>query len=246
LDGLRHNRFDVALLPVIDYQRMPNLRFVPGGCIGCDGPTLTVRIFSRVPIPQITALACDTDSHTSIALARVVLAEHYRISPLLTELPSAAQDRQEHDSLLLIGDKVVCEEPPGYPHQLDLGAAWKQMTGLPFVFAAWMARDDVALGDLPHRLDLSRQAGMRHLEQIIQRHATPRGWPPDLARRYMTEYLRYEISYAPASPQLHAIEYFHDLACRHGMLQTNPRPLSVAAPEVASGVSPTSLSAVRL
>src|SRR5687767_6013215 len=50
LDGLRSSRFDVALLPVIDYQRFPSLRIVPAGGIGCDGPTLTVRIFSREPI----------------------------------------------------------------------------------------------------------------------------------------------------------------------------------------------------
>src|SRR5687768_2357662 len=53
LDGLLDGRFDVALLPVIDYQRMPNLRVVPSGGIGCDGPTLTVRIFSPVPVERI-------------------------------------------------------------------------------------------------------------------------------------------------------------------------------------------------
>src|SRR6266404_8596497 len=75
LGGLRQGRFDVALLPVIDYQRCDGLCLVPSGGIGCDGPTLTVRIFSRRPIEKIKTLACDTDSHTSVALARIVLAE---------------------------------------------------------------------------------------------------------------------------------------------------------------------------
>src|SRR5213075_1692545 len=66
-EGLRGGGFDVALLPVIDYQRMPNLRIVPAGGIGCDGPTLTVRIFSQQPIEQTRVLACDPDSHTSVA-----------------------------------------------------------------------------------------------------------------------------------------------------------------------------------
>ena len=71
LDGLRDGRrFDVALLPVIDYQRMPGLRLLTAGGICCDGPTLTVRIFSPVPIERIESLACDTDSHTSVALAQ--------------------------------------------------------------------------------------------------------------------------------------------------------------------------------
>src|SRR5205807_1991234 len=61
LSGLRDGRFDIALLPVIDYQREPGLCLVPSGAIGCDGPTLTVRIFSNKPIKDIRTLACDTD-----------------------------------------------------------------------------------------------------------------------------------------------------------------------------------------
>src|SRR2546423_1541037 len=68
LAGLRDGRFDIALLPVIDYQHLENLCLVPSGGIGCDGSTLTVRIFSKKPIEQIQTLACDTDSHTSVAL----------------------------------------------------------------------------------------------------------------------------------------------------------------------------------
>src|SRR5580700_5964331 len=77
LDGLAGGRLDVALLPVIDYQRKDALRIIPSGGIGCDGPTLTVRIFSPVPIERIDSLACDPDSHTSVALAQVILAERY-------------------------------------------------------------------------------------------------------------------------------------------------------------------------
>src|SRR5436305_132657 len=88
LDGLKERRFDVALLPVIDYQRMEGLRVLTAGGIGCDGPTLTVRIFSPVPIERIRMLACDTDSHTSVALARVILAESYGIRPEFVPLNS--------------------------------------------------------------------------------------------------------------------------------------------------------------
>src|SRR5678816_3675751 len=86
LPGLRDKRFDIALLPVIDYQRLDHLKIVPSGGIGCDGPTLTVRIFSRVPIERIKTLACDTDSHTSVALARIVLVDHYRLHPRFVNL----------------------------------------------------------------------------------------------------------------------------------------------------------------
>src|SRR6476646_8344679 len=86
LEGLRSAALDVALLPVIDYQQMPGLCIVPsGGGIGCDGETLTVRIFSKCPVTEIRTLACDTDSHTSVALARVIFAERYGTRPAFVD-----------------------------------------------------------------------------------------------------------------------------------------------------------------
>ena len=223
LDGLREGRFDVALLPVIDYQRMPGLRLLTAGGIGCDGPTLTVRIFSPVPIERITTLACDTDSHTSVALARILLAERYGLRPRFVDRDEAAAGGDAGTATLLIGDKVVCEEPTGLPHQLDLGEAWKAMTGLPFVFAAWMARADVDLGDVPHTLARAKRRGLRHVDKIVARHGVPRGWPADTARRYLTEHLKFDIG----PRELTAIRHFHDLAARQGIIPAPPRGLDV-------------------
>jgi chorismate dehydratase len=222
LDGVREGRYDVALLPVIDYQRMEGLRLLTAGGIGCDGPTLTVRIFSRVPIPEIKTLACDTDSHTSVALARILFAELYGAVPEMTSLP-AAGFADSSAAKLLIGDKVVCEEPAGYPHQLDLGEAWKRLTGLPFVFAAWMAREGVDLGDLPGRLRDAKGAGLADVDRIIARDAVPRGWPADVARRYLTQYLQFDVG----PRHLAAIERYHALAFQHGVLPHRPRPVTV-------------------
>jgi chorismate dehydratase len=213
LAGLEEERFDVALLPVIDYQRLNELTLVPAGGIGSDGTTLTVRIFSRKPIAEIRSMACDTDSHTSVALARVILAERYGITPEFADL---RDDQQQTDAKLLIGDKVVCEEPAGFQHQLDLGEAWKELTDLPFVFAIWTARATVDLRDLPDRLANARQQGMAHIDEIVQQYATSRGWPADLARQYLTRYLKFEIG----PPQLQAIAQFHELCAKHGIIPT--------------------------
>jgi chorismate dehydratase len=219
LDGLRDRRFEVALLPVIDFQRLEGLRVLTSGGIGCDGPTLTVRIFSQVPISKITTLACDTDSHTSVALARVVLAESFNLHPRFADWNHT--DSTPAEARLLIGDKVVCEEPAGFEHQLDLGEAWKQLTGLPFVFAAWMAGEGVELGELPQRLELAKRQGLANVDEIIDRFAAPRGWPAELARKYLTEYLKYDIG----ERQLEAIRLFHQLAGKHGIIE-RVRPLS--------------------
>jgi chorismate dehydratase len=214
---LRSRQLDVALLPVIDYQRLRDARIVPSGGIGCDGPTLTVRIFSRTPIEKITMLACDVESHTSVALARIVLAERFGIRPRFVDLPEPSAA-----AMLLIGDKVVSREPVGMEHQLDLGAAWKELTGKPFVFAVWIARFGTDLADLPDRLRQARDRGLADLPNIVARHAVSRGWPADLAMKYLSVYLKFEIG----PPQLDAIRHFHDLASKYGIIES-PRPLDL-------------------
>jgi chorismate dehydratase len=226
LSGLERDLYDVALLPVIDYQRMPGLRLLTSGGIGCDGHTLTVRVFSRRPIGRIETLACDTHSHTSVALARIILAERYGIRPDLAPLDHAAAAESFPDAMLLIGDKVVCAEPAGYPHQLDLGHEWKLLTGLPFVFAAWMARPGVDLRDLPVRLERAKVDGLRHVDDIVRRHAVTRGWPAPIARQYLTEHLKFDIG----ERQLAAVRRFHALAHRHGALPNPPRDLDLVFP----------------
>jgi chorismate dehydratase len=196
---------------------MDGLCIVPCGAIGCDGPTLTVRIFSTVPIGKIESLACDPDSHTSVALARIVLAERFGIRPEFVDLTHASQAR------LLIGDKVVCDEPPGFEHQLDLGAAWKELTGLPFVFAVWTARKGVDLGDLPAQLERAKRQGLSHVDELIARHAVPRGWPAGIALQYLTVYLKFDFG----SRQIDAMTRFFQLARKHNLIAGTPQPIEL-------------------
>ena len=255
LDGFAAGRLDVGLLPAIDYQRRDDLVLVPSAGIGCEGPTMTVRIFSTCPIGRIGTLACDTDSHTSVALARIILAENFGIRPRFIDYCGAglqpARDRTEReagwkpaplpgekkgsdpflaDARLLIGDKVVCEEPVGYEHQLDLGSAWLEMTGLPFLFACWMARRGTDLGDLPQRLDEAKRQGLANVGQIISSYAVPRGWPAGIALQYLTISMRYDVG----PRQLEAMRLFHQKACDHGLLDGTPRPLELYGARTAA------------
>jgi chorismate dehydratase len=97
------------------------------------------------------------------------------------------------------------------------------MTGLPFVFAVWTARAQADLDAIPEKLQQAKQLGMRHISEIIQRHALPRGWPEKLAHQYLTENLKFDIS----DPQLRAIEKFHALAAQHALIPGSPAPLRI-------------------
>jgi chorismate dehydratase len=201
---------DVGLCSVIDAARSPiPLTLIPAGMIGCEGPTLTVRLCSAVPWQEVRRLHADTDSHTSVVLARILLKRRFGVEPEIIDFD--AVKHEEHapnaranywpETLLIIGDKVVTDAPPTdrYPHQLDLGEAWHAYTGLPFVYAVWMARSaDTAAQDSPLRLvaDLlarQRARNTHRLDWLVDRYATQRGWPPNLARHYVGHLLRYTV-----------------------------------------------------
>lgn len=231
LEDLLGGEVDVALCPVVDYQCSPTpLQIVPVGGIGCDGPTLTVRLFSRVPFAQVRQLYADPDSHTSVVLAQLILCDMFGTSPQV--LPLAGQAPLPA-SVLLIGDKVVREAPSEsqFPHQLDLGRAWKELTGLPFVFAIWMCRVGAELGRAPQILDHQRVLNAQSIEAIARRHACPAGFPPDVATTYLGQLLRYTTG----PRELQAVERFWTRSKDLGLLP-RIRPLSTYSPVAHSSV----------
>ncbi|MHC4949032.1 MAG: menaquinone biosynthetic enzyme MqnA/MqnD family protein [Planctomycetota bacterium] len=235
LDQLLAGEVEAALCSSIDYQRSPEpLVLLPAGLLGCRGPTLTVRLYSTVPIERLERVYCDTDSHTSIALMQILLAEDAGLRPELIPY-----DAREHvaenrpvawpEAMLLIGDKVVTDSPPAvrYPHQVDLGDLWHRRTGRPFVFAAWMARattDPARLALAAAVLDRQRRHNRERIDSMIHRVAVPRGWPADLALDYLTGHILYEFD----DEAVVALELFHRKAVEHGLLES-ARPVDVLA-----------------
>jgi chorismate dehydratase len=219
LDGLLRGGYEIALCPTIDYQIAPErLRILPVGGIASRKETLTVRLFSPIPIDEITAVRVDSDSHTSVALLEVVFAQRFgrklELTPVITDVTTG---REEDSALLLIGDKVITTEPKSslYPFQLDLGAAWHELTGLPFVFAVWMARQDTALDDLPQLLAETREKNERRIGAIALQYARAHGWPLDLATRYLESLLQYRIG----EMEKRSMREFWSLCARHGIIQ---------------------------
>lgn len=190
---LLEGKVDLALCPVFDlFTAGGALEAVPCGGIASDGETLTVKLFSRVPLAQVKTVAADPDSHTSVNLLRVLWRQRHGRLPELLPIDAPA------DATLLIGDKVISRAPDAaaFPWTLDLGAAWKEATGLPFVFAVWMKRRGEPLGELPALLADRRERNAAHLGAIADRHGGACGWPESakpLARRYLSEILGYAI-----------------------------------------------------
>lgn len=240
LDRLLAGEVEMALVSMFDYQRSPEpLWIVPAGMLGCRGRTMTVRLYSRVPIAEVGAVHADTDSHTSVRLLQVLMRlRHERSVELIPyrarEGTAAGRLVAEPEAMLLIGDKVVTAAPDHrrYPHQLDLGEAWLESTGRPFVFATWMCRRDLDPAALARVraaaavLDRQRRHNALRIPQIVHRAAIARGWPRLDAEIYLGELLRYELGEA----ELEAAGHFFSLADRFGMLP-QLRPIEPLPPQ---------------
>lgn len=201
-ERLDRDEVDVALVPIIDVIRSRGeLAVVSDACIACDGETMTVRVFSQVPPNRIRRLHMDLDSHTSVALAMVLWRELFdtALEPVAFDARSGVPDTSE--AVLLIGDKVVDRRRGKWAYEIDLGGAWKQQTGLPFVFAVWAARGGESRGgkhsidrvSLFGLLNSARDLGLQAMERIAAEQGPALGWPVALARRYLIDCLRYKI-----------------------------------------------------
>ncbi len=220
---LESREVDVALASLVDYQRSAiPLELVPIGMIGCDGPTLTVRIYSRVPLDAIRTLHADVESHTSACLAQLVVERHAGRCPETRAfdahpaIDAAWADGPE--AVLLIGDKVVTGAPPAsrYPHQIDLGEAWKARTGLPFVYALWMCRagESPALRTTLALLDRQRRHNATRSGWIAAGAARMHGWPAETTATYLGDLLRFD----PTPRHREAIDRCFDEAGRAGLI----------------------------
>jgi chorismate dehydratase len=220
---LEEGTVDCALVPVIDVvQPGRDWRVISDACIGCDGETLTVRIFSRVAPDQIRRLHVDGDSRTSVVLAQVLWRERYGRG--LEIVPFNETDTvEECEAILLIGDKVVTRKLIGYDTQLDLGSQWKSLTGLPFVFAVWAldSRAPFAPVPLAAKLSAARDMGLRAAELIAEDVAPAMGWPVALAKRYLTTRLKYTLG----PKQKQGITRFLQMAARHDLAPLAQEPV---------------------
>jgi chorismate dehydratase len=111
----------------------------------------------------------------------------------------AKAEKARPEAMLLIGDKVATDPPPSdaYPHQLDLGQAWKEITGMPFVYAMWMCRAAEAgsqkIRTAAALLDRQRRHNRTRLDWLVESRAPDRGWASEVARTYAGSLLRYEV-----------------------------------------------------
>lgn len=131
---------DIGLVPVAAIPYVPHANIVADYCIGSVGAVNSVFIFSKVPAEEIRTLKMDSHSRTSNSLAKVLLTFHWKNQVEFTTVADA-----ETDAIVLIGDRTFGKKPD-YDYAYDMGAEWMNFTGLPFVYAAWVANKVIPPG----------------------------------------------------------------------------------------------------
>jgi chorismate dehydratase len=227
---------DVSVISAVEYAREAD-RFVllPDLAVSCDGPVQSVALFSRRPVAELDGATILTSeaSRTSVFLLRLLAADVWGIAPCLVSARTeasdlAALDQLPHEAVLVIGDgALVLAGEERYPYRYDLGAAWKDWTGLPFVFAVWAARREVApepVQDVLDALHRSREWGLAHLEDLAQEASDRTGLSAALCARYLGG-----LDYRMTERHVEGLTSFFRRLAQHGMAREGSlRFLSVA------------------
>lgn len=213
-DDLAAGRLDVALIPSVECMRETDYEIVSDACVATRGPVLSVKLYSRVPMGSIKTLSLDEGSRTSAALTKIMLHERFGVRPACRPLPiEQSIEHTDADAILLIGDRAMHTPHEHFHSVWDLGEEWLHWTGLPFVFAMWVARNDAPLGDVEQRLCEARDRGVARIPEIARREAVKLGLSVEKAESYLKRNLHFRLGSAEKS----GLRLFHELAVKMGL-----------------------------
>ncbi len=242
---LEQRRVDVALVPVILAQILDDVRLVPDVCVGAKERVRSVCLVTKGgDLRDVRSVALDRSSRTSVVLTKIVFREFLGFEPAWHDAePDLVAMLAEPDAALIIGDPAlglsgpgavatgfrgVCTSSterdknpvataPGADRRVfDLAELWHKHTGLGFVFAMWMTREQCDID-----FAAARDEGLAHIYEIAANYASETGLGRDEMKRYLTE----NISYSIDDSMRRGMELFFDLAAKHNLIEAN-RPLS--------------------
>ncbi len=166
---LINDNIDIGLLPVAVLPELPQYQIISDYCIACDGPVASVCLFSDVPIHAIKTILLDYQSRTSVGLLKILLKEYWKISPILVKGTVGYETNISGTTGgLVIGDRAFHQRLKS-TFIYDLGGAWKELTGLPFVFAAWISNKNLSTGFI-NRFNEANRDGFDNLETVVKAH----------------------------------------------------------------------------
>jgi chorismate dehydratase len=211
---------DISVVSAVEYARdARRYLLLPDLAISCDGPVRSVMLFSKRPAEELDGrrVIVSRSSMTSVALVELLFENVWRARPEFVAGDAEVSDiaafhRDAHDARLVIGDAALvlrgesrprlaaaADSPslPSYPFAYDLGETWKTWTGLPFVFAVWVAQRSAPVADalgVHATLITSRNWGLEHLSELAAQASEATGVTEPICLEYLSG-LDYGLSY---------------------------------------------------
>ena len=209
---------DAALVPVIEYQRIPDLAVVPDVCVGSRSAVRSVVLVSRLNnLKKVRKVALDNSSRTSVALVKIIFREFLGLeAEWETSEPDLKSMLRRAEAALIIGDPAM-KIPRDQYRVFDLATLWHEFTGFGFVFAMWMARADRA--EVLRSLDFgaARDEGLRHLEEIAAANNSGLGLSSDEIKTYLTQNIAFHLD----DEMKRGLERYFELARKQGEIREN-------------------------
>lgn len=196
------DKVDIGLIPVAAILNLPRWEIISDYCIGASGPVNSVFIFSKCPAEQIRTLQLDPESRSSNNLARVLLKNYWKAKyEPVVNAQDYAESNDPQTAFVQIGDRTFGKKQQ-YKYVYDLAEEWNRFTGLPFVFAAWVANKPIP-ADFMAEFNQAMKSGLDHradlLKEIPQR--------PDFD---LEDYLMHKLDFNLTEDKKKALHLFHE------------------------------------
>jgi chorismate dehydratase len=212
---LAQGEAEAALIPVIEYQRLPDVAFVPDVCVGSRRAVRSVVLATKgLELKDVRRVALDTSSRTSVALIKIIFREFVGHEPAWRPAaPDLGAMLADADAALLIGDPAMT-----FPREdlrvYDLATLWREFTGHGFVFAMWAAKITKQAEAARVAFAAARDEGVARIEEIAARYQPELGLP----HAELCSYLRDNICFGLDEDLREGMQLYFTLARRHGLL----------------------------
>ena len=202
---LERNELDAALLSITEVLFSERYDILDGIAVASLGEVYSVFLAHTKPLEEIRVVECDPASRTSVNLLQVLLAER----GLRPELKPLQTTPRESDAVLLIGNNAIDFRRSSPPHQIwDLGAAWYELTKLPFVYAVWALQRNKDTEPLRRQLREAKDFGLDTLDYLIDNRC-------EYDREFRKDYLGWHIHYHLGADEKRGVAEFVNLLRKH-------------------------------
>jgi predicted solute-binding protein len=254
-EALRKGAADVAIIPAIEYQRIPGLVVLPDLAIASKNKVRSLLIVAKKPVREVGSIALDSSSRSTQALTRILCADYWKIAPEFFEAtPDLSTMLQEADAALLIGDPAlrlsiateknssngengesICPgAAAGVPHienvhLYDIVEEWNRATGFPAVLAIWAGRSEAISPEIVADFAASRDYGVARIAEITKKSSLEMNLSPAV----LTAYLNWNIDFSLSGENRGGLEHFYARAAALGIIPEH-KLIDLAAPVVVA------------